>query len=76
MLSPLVERELHQQLEVLPVNQQRLVLDFARALVATRPQGVPGHNLLAFAGTINKPDLAIMLQAAEEDCEQVSLKEW
>ena len=76
MLSPALERELRQQLEVLPANQQRQVLDFARALVATQPQGVPGQALLSFAGTINAPDLAIMAQAAEEDCELINRKEW
>ena len=76
MLSSLVEQELHQQLEVLPIHQQRRVLDFARALAATPPQGIPGQTLLSFAGTINAPDLAIMAQAVEEGCEQVNLQEW
>ncbi len=72
MLSAVVERELHQQLEVLPASQQRQVLDFARALAATQPQGVSGQALLSFAGTITLLDLAIMAQAAEDDCGQVN----
>jgi len=76
MLSPLVEQELHQQLEVLPVNQQRQVLDFARALAATQPQGVPGQSLLSFAGTITASDLALMSQAVQEECEHINLQEW
>ena len=76
MLSSLVERELHQHLEGLPLGQQHQVLDFARALTATRTQGVPGRNLLSFAGTIEQADLLIMSQAADEDCEQINLQDW
>ena len=76
MLSPLVEHELHQQLEVLPVHQQRKVLDFARALAATQPQGVSGQTLLTFAGTIDVSDLSEMSEAVEDGCEQIHLQDW
>ena len=66
MRSPVAERELREQLEVLPLTQQRQVLDFARALAVTRPQGVPGKDLLSFAGTIPADNLAAMSQAIEE----------
>jgi len=76
MLSPLVEQELHQHLEVLPLTQQREVLDFARTLSLAQPGGVPGSALLPFAGTIEADDLLIMSQAADEDCEQIILQDW
>ncbi len=76
MLSPLVEQELHQHLEVLPANQQRQVLDFARALSSAQPNGIPGSALLPFAGAIETDDLLIMSQAADEDCEQIISQDW
>ena len=76
MLSPLVEQEIYQQLEVLPTSQQRQVLDFARALALARPRGVPGQSLLSLAGTIDAPDLAVISQAIKEDCEQINSEGW
>ena len=75
MLSPTLERELHQQMEQLPLDQQKQVLDFARFLAAG-PVGVPGKTLLPIAGTIEASDLAIMTQAIEEDCEKVYPQDW
>jgi len=76
MLNPLVEGELHQHLEVLPVTQQRQVLDFARALSLAQPTGVSGSTLLQFGGAIEADDLLIMSQAADEDCEQIAPQDW
>lgn len=67
---------LHQQLEHMPVGQQRQVLNFARALAATRTHGVAGQELLQFTGTISQDDLGMMSQAIEEECEKVDTNEW
>jgi hypothetical protein len=40
------------------------------------PVGVPGKELLRFAGTIEADDLRAMAQVIEEGCEQVDLNEW
>lgn len=71
MVSLVLEKELHQQLEHLPLNQQRQVLDFARALAAARTRGVAGQKLLHFAGTIELSDLKVISQAIAEDCGKV-----
>jgi hypothetical protein len=76
MLNTMVERELHQQLETLPLDRQRQVLDFARALAATQAQGVSGQSLLSFAGAIDATDLALMIEAIKDDCERISPTEW
>jgi hypothetical protein len=67
---------LRQQLEHLPFGQQRQVLDFARALASTRTKGVPGHQLLQFAGTIEPRDLKEISQAITDGCEKVDKHEW
>jgi len=75
-MNPTLETEIREQLSQLPLEQQRQVLEFARALVATRVRGVPGQALLRFAGLVEADDLAAMKQAIEEDCEQVHPNEW
>src|SRR5687768_10903293 len=72
MVNPVLEKELHQQLEHLAVGQQRQVLDFARALASARTRGVPGQELLRFAGTIEPNDLQAISQAITEDCEKIN----
>jgi hypothetical protein len=76
MIDSTLETEIQEQLSQLPLEQQRQVLEFARALVTARVRGVPGHALLRFAGLMEDDDLAQMKQAIEEDCEQVQLNEW
>lgn len=76
MTIPTLEAEIREQLHRLPLEQQRQVLEFARALVATQVRGVPGQTLLRFAGTIDTNDLAMMAQAIEAGCEQVDRDAW
>jgi len=72
MVHPLIKREIEEQLNRLPVEMQRRVLNFALALVASEPKGVPGASLLRFAGSISKEDCDLMTKAIEEDCERVN----
>lgn len=76
MVRAAVEQELHDQLDRLPPGQQQQVLDFARALAASGARGVPGTNLLPFAGSITAEDLEIMTNIIDSDCEQVNHDEW
>ena len=64
-----------EQLEALPYGLQRQVLQFTRALALSVPRGVPGRQLLRFAGAIPLADLQIMRQAIEQGCEQVDVNE-
>jgi hypothetical protein len=61
------------QLDILPEDLQRQVLEFAQALQVFAQRGVPGKELLQFAGTIPLDDLELMRQAIKDDCEQVDL---
>ena len=76
MINPSIEQELHRYLALLPVSKQRQVLDFARILSNSQPQGVNGRSLLSFAGTIQADELAQMKTAIEADCEQVDVHGW
>ena len=64
-----LETAIQEQLGQLSREQQQQVLEFARALVATRVHSVPGQTLLRFAGVIEADDLAIMQQSIKEGCE-------
>ena len=75
MLDATIEKELHKQLEDLPMEKQRQVLNFARTLTH-RPHGVPGIDLLKFAGSISRDDLKIMSRAIEDGCGKVDADEW
>jgi len=71
-----LETEICQYLHQLPIERQRYVLEFVRALVAARVRGIPGQALLRFAGTIDARDLTTMAQAIEDGCEQVHDEDW
>ena len=76
-MSSAVITQVVKHLEVLPFNLQSQVLHFVQSLdnpITIR--GVPGRQLLQFAGTIHTEDLQLMRQIIEEGCEQVDLNEW
>ena len=75
-MSRAIETKVMEQLETLPENLQRQVLEFVQALHVLTPRGVPGKQLLPFAGAIPRDDLALMRQAIGEDCERIDLNEW
>ena len=71
MIVPKLEAEICKYLHQLPLEQQRHVLEFVRALVAAQVRGVPGQALLCFVGAIDASDLATMAQAIENECEHI-----
>ena len=71
-----LEKDILHQLNILGIEQQRQVLNFARALATNKPVGIAGKELLRFGGTIELQDLNEMSQAIEEGCEQVNSDEW
>ncbi len=64
------------QLKTLPYEMQWRVFEFTRALAISVPRGVPGLQLLRFAGAIPLDDLQLMRQTIEEGCERVDTNEW
>ncbi len=71
-----IKDEIIQQLEALPYESQRRVLDFAKALAMSTPRGVKGKDLLRFAGAISEDDLQEMAEAIEEGGEKIDTDEW
>ena len=75
-MSSAITTKVIEQLDTLPEDLQRQVLEFVQALQVFVRQGVPGKQLLPFAGAISLDDLESMRQAIESGCEQVDLNEW
>ena len=76
MAGPSFEQEITSHLHKLSPEQQMRVLDFVRTLAEEKPSGVPGSELLRFAGAIDLDDLNEMEKAIVEGCEQVNLNDW
>jgi len=75
-MSNAIVAEVVEKLTHLPEDVQRKVLHYVDALAAARARGVPGKDLLKFAGIISKEDAEEMRAAIEAGCEQVDLNEW
>lgn len=75
-MNTLIVDKIVEQLKILPHELQWRVLEFTHALVLSTPHGVPGKQLLRFAGLIPLDDLQLMQQAIEEGCERVDAHEW
>ena len=75
-MSSAIKTRVIEQLDTLPENLQRQVLEFVEALQVIARQGVPGKQLLQFAGAIPLDDLESMHQTTESGCEHVDLNEW
>lgn len=75
MDTPILDK-LIEQLKIMPQDLQWRVLEFARTISGSTIQGVPGRQLLRFAGSIPPDEVQLMRQAIEQDCEQVDLDEW
>ena len=74
MDTPIIDKVV-EQLKALPHELQWRVLEFTRALTLSAPRGVPGQQLLRFAGTISPDDARLMREAIEQGCEQVDANE-
>jgi len=58
----------------LPAEKQRRVLAFAQSLAVSRPKGVPGKELLQFAGILSKDEAEDWMKALV--CESSLKKDW
>ncbi|KAB8321079.1 hypothetical protein SD81_006140 [Tolypothrix campylonemoides VB511288] len=73
-----IQDKIIEKLQFLPEASLNQVLDFVESLAkgtTTQPMGVPGEQLLPFAGTIPCEDLQLMAQAIEVDCGKVDINE-
>ena len=65
-----------EEVNKLGAEDQRRVLTFVRSLTNSTLKGIPGKDLLQFAGMIHKNDLQEMAETIEKGCGHVNLDEW
>ncbi len=75
MSNPIVTQVV-EKIANLPDDLKRKVLEFVQRLTTSAKHGVPGRQLLRFAGTIPYDDVQLMRKTIEDGCEQVDLNEW
>ena len=68
--------EIEKQLETMPEQTQKQVLSYVKSMPSPKPKGIPGKDLLHFAGTLSDEDAAEMIKAIEEGCERIDENEW
>lgn len=73
-MSKAFENEFLKNLGLLSTEQQSKVLAYIKTLLKT-PQS-SSHDLLRFAGSIDKADVEKMRAAIEAGCENIDKNEW
>jgi hypothetical protein len=76
MNATATRKELLKQLERLPPELQRQVLEFSKALASAVTKRVPGRRLLHFAGTLTEQEALEMARAIDAGCERVDANDW
>ncbi|MBW4593200.1 MAG: DUF2281 domain-containing protein [Brasilonema angustatum HA4187-MV1] len=74
-----IQDKIIEKLQLLPEATLNQVLDYVESLAqrtTKEPVGVPGKQLLRFAGTIPSQELELMVQAIDADCGKVDIDEW
>jgi hypothetical protein len=64
-----IAQQLGRYLDELPLEMQRKVLEFTRALTRSQANRTPGAQLLDLAGTIDRDDALAMSQAIQAHCD-------
>ena len=75
-MADAIREQIVRQLDGLSDRDQRRALDFVRSLSAAKLEGVPGGNLLRFAGAFEPEEARRISEAIEEGCERVDADEW
>lgn len=68
--------EVVQQLQIMNLELQHQVLEFARSLTKTKDSGTPASELLPLFGCIPADDIKIMKEAVDLDCGQIDYDGW
>jgi hypothetical protein len=66
-----ISDEILKQLDHLPLELQKKVLEFVRVLNTTSVKGKPGRQLMQFAGILNPSEAKVMEEAIEYDCRRI-----
>lgn len=76
MVSESLARNILREMDHMPIELQRRVLDFAHALAGSQPKGTAGEDLLRFRGALSRKDADAMSAAIERGCERIDPDAW
>lgn len=77
MQSRTIKSQIIREIDVLPIDMQKKVLDFVKLLSETKaPNGASGNKLAKLAGIMTKEDAQEMAEHIAEGCEKIDLNEW
>ena len=76
MHSEELARDVVREMDRMPIEQQRRVVEFAHSLARSHPKGTAGRDLVRFGGSFDPADLDEMSKAIEEGCEKVDPDAW
>ncbi|HON78691.1 MAG TPA: hypothetical protein PK544_09395 [Spirochaetota bacterium] len=71
-----IKKQIIEDLDHLPLDLQKKVSDFARALVLVRGNGTPGSELVRFSGTIGNADARKIRETIRSECGRIDHNEW
>jgi hypothetical protein len=71
-----VRQEIARKVDNLPPDLQVQVLRFVASLSTSAPVGENGEALLQFSSSLDSLSARQMIQAIEQECEQVEAGEW
>jgi len=72
MVDAAVKEQILGDLERLSPAMQARAAQLVHGLVSATPRGVPGRDLLRFAGTIDAQSIREMEEAIEDGCERIA----
>jgi hypothetical protein len=76
MVDATVKEQILGDLERLSPEMQARAAQLVHGLVSAAPRGVPGRDLLRFAGTIDAESIREMEEAIEDGCERIDPEAW
>ena len=76
MVEATVKQQILSDLERLSPEMQARAAQLVHGLVEAAPKGIPGRDLLRFAGAIDAESIREMEEAIEDGCERVDPEVW
>ena len=72
-----IKGQITKEIDVLPLNMQKKVLEFIKILrEPTVANGTPGNNLMKFAGIMTEEEADELAQIIEDGCERIDYNDW
>lgn len=76
MVEATVKEQILSDLERLSPEMQARAAQLVHGLVEAAPNGIPGRDLLRFAGAIDAESVREMEEAIEDGCERIDPEAW